>query len=83
MEASWPIGQGLKVSTPRSGVQIPDNAISIEEVWVSIPGEGELCRKLEKILTRDLQHGARSTVKNGTHRATRSDAVRRESSQGR
>ena len=26
VEAPWPSGQGLKVSTPRSGVQSPDNA---------------------------------------------------------
>lgn len=53
-----------------------------EEIWVSIPGECELCRKLEKMLTRDLQQGAKSTstVRNESHRATHSDAVRRKSS---
>ncbi|CAN7059832.1 unnamed protein product, partial [Brassica rapa subsp. trilocularis] len=28
VEAPWPSGQGLKASTPRSGVQTPGNAIS-------------------------------------------------------
>ena len=27
-------------------------------------------------MTRDLRHGARSTVRNGSHRATQGDAVR-------
>ncbi|WZZ89073.1 hypothetical protein YC2023_117652 [Brassica napus] len=35
------------------------------------------------MLTRDLQHCARNTVRNGSHRATQGDAVWRESSKDR
>ncbi|KAL0674608.1 hypothetical protein Bca4012_002589 [Brassica carinata] len=49
------------------------------EVRVSIPGECELYRILEKMLTRDLPHGARSTIKNGSHRTAQDSAVRCES----
>lgn len=39
------------------------------EFWVSIPGEAGLCKLNEKRLTRNLQHGARSTVKHEFYRA--------------
>ena len=39
-----------------------------QEVWISIHGKDELCRILEKKFTRDLRHGARNIVKNGSHR---------------
>ena len=81
MEILWLSGQGLKVSTPRSRVRTPDNAISTgRSLGFNSRRMGGLCIKLEKMLTGDLQHGARSTVRNGSHRATQSDAVRRESS---
>ena len=49
------------------------------EVWVSIPMEGELYIILEKMLTRDLQHYAMNTIRNGSHRTAQGDAVTRES----
>ncbi|WZZ66418.1 hypothetical protein YC2023_077788 [Brassica napus] len=33
------------------------------------PEKAQLCELKEKRLTRDLQHGARNTVKHGSHRA--------------
>ena len=75
VEALWPNGQGLKAR-----FQLETTQFLHEEVWVSILGEYKLCRKLEKMFTRDLQHGARSTVRNRSHRATQGDAISRESS---
>ena len=54
MKAPWPNGQDLKASTLRSGVQIPDNAISTGRGLGFNSRKGELCRKLEKMLTTDL-----------------------------
>ena len=67
--APWPSRQGLKASTLRSEFKSKTTKFLQEEVCVSIPGEDELCRKLEKMLTRDLQHGAKSTVRIESHRA--------------
>ena len=40
-----------------------------QKVWVSIPKECGIMRiKEKKMLTRDLKHGARNTVKRGSHR---------------
>ncbi|KAL0657238.1 hypothetical protein Bca4012_077823 [Brassica carinata] len=50
-----------------------------QEVWVSIPREVDLCIILEKKLTRDLWHGARSTVNNRSHRAAHGNIIRRKS----
>ncbi|WZZ00204.1 hypothetical protein YC2023_072532 [Brassica napus] len=44
----------LKESMKRSEFQFPEKA--------------NYAKKIEKILTRDLQHGARSAVRNGSHR---------------
>ena len=34
-----------------------------QEVWVSFSREGELCKILEEMLTRNLQQGARSIAR--------------------
>ena len=39
-----------------------------QEVLVSTPEKAEFCKLREKRLTRDLQHGARSTVKRRSHK---------------
>lgn len=57
VEAAHSSSQSLKVFTLRSEVRILDDALSIPKClsFNFRKGKGELCRKLEKILTRDLQ----------------------------
>ena len=45
VEAPWSSGQGLKASTPGMGFNSQMMQFLHQEVWVSIPGECELCRK--------------------------------------
>lgn len=76
VETPWPSDQSLKVSKPRSGFESHSTKFLQEEFWVSISVKDELCKKLEKMLTKDLQHDIRNTVGNESHKTTQNDAER-------
>lgn len=82
VEVLWPSNQSLKVCTLRSGFELGSNSrrrnFYTKRSGFQFPEKTNYVEKLEKIFTRNLQHGAMNTVRNRSHWMIQSDVNPRE-----